>query len=135
MENFKNNYDIGEVGWGSNWYLGFDKNGVSVDNLLSTVLKKDNKYSKNRKYSKFGKISKKSKLLNTFKDFVKYAFFNEFLTDELSKHRKVLEMVGSKMQTDESINQLSGLGFSSTNRASILVRITGSFNRVIKVVF
>lgn len=62
-------------------------------------------------------------------------FFNEFLTDELSKHRKVLEMVGSKMKTDESINQLSGLGFSSTNRSSILVRVSGSFNRVIRVVF
>lgn len=62
-------------------------------------------------------------------------FYNEFLTDELSKHRKVLEMVGSKMKTDESINQLSGLGFSSTNRSSILVRVSGSFNRVIRVVF
>lgn len=62
-------------------------------------------------------------------------FYNEFLTEELSKHRKVLEMVGSKMKTDESINQLSGLGFSSTNRNSILVRVSGSFNRVIRVVF
>ena len=62
-------------------------------------------------------------------------FYNEFLTDELSKHRKVLELVGSKMQTDESNNQLSGLGFSSTNRNSILVRVSGSFNRVIRVLF
>lgn len=62
-------------------------------------------------------------------------FFNEFLSEELTPHRKVLEMVGSKMRTDESERQLSGLGFSSTQRNSILVRVGGSFNRVINVTF
>lgn len=62
-------------------------------------------------------------------------FFNEFLSEELSAHRKVLEVVGSKMKTEKSDSQLSGLGFSSTQRNSILCRITGSFARVIKVVF
>lgn len=62
-------------------------------------------------------------------------FFNEFLTEDLSKHRKVLEIAGSKMKTDESQNQLSGLGFSSTQRNSILCRVGGSFSRVIKINF
>lgn len=62
-------------------------------------------------------------------------FFNEFLTEELNQHRKVFEVVGSKMKTEESIDQLSGLGFSSTQRNSVLCRVKGSFNRVVKVTF
>jgi hypothetical protein len=62
-------------------------------------------------------------------------FYNEFLSAELEPHRKVMEMVGAKMRTDESDRQLSGLGFSSTQRSSVLVRVKGSFNRVVKVVF
>lgn len=62
-------------------------------------------------------------------------FFNEFLVDSLNPHRKVIEMVGSKMRTDESEHQLSGLGFSSTQRNSVIARVTGAFTRVIKIVF
>lgn len=62
-------------------------------------------------------------------------FYNEFLVEELDKERKVMEMVGAKMQTDESINQLSGVGFSSTQHNSVLCKVQGSFNRVIKVTF
>jgi hypothetical protein len=62
-------------------------------------------------------------------------FFNEFLKEELNEHRKVFEIVGSKMKTPESVDQLSGLGFSSTQRANVLCRVSGSFNRIIKIVF
>lgn len=62
-------------------------------------------------------------------------FFNEFLSNELEPHRKTMEMVGSKMRTEESERQLSGLGFSSTQRGSVLVRVKGSFQRVVKVAF
>ncbi len=62
-------------------------------------------------------------------------FFNEFLTDELRDHRKVFEVLGSKMKTEESDNQLSGLGFSSTQRNHVFCRVAGSFNRVIKITF
>lgn len=62
-------------------------------------------------------------------------FFNEFLSEELSPVRKVLEVVGSKMKTEESQNQLSGLGFSSTQRNSILCKVKGSFARTIKIAF
>ena len=62
-------------------------------------------------------------------------FFNEFLNEELSTHRKVLEVVGSKMKTEESTNQLSGLGFSSTQRNAVLCRVNGSFTRTIKITF
>ena len=62
-------------------------------------------------------------------------FFNEFLTEELNQHRKVFEVVGSKMKTDNSDSQLSGLGFSSTQRNYILCRVKGSFTRTIKITF
>ena len=62
-------------------------------------------------------------------------FFNEFLVPELDAHRKVIEIVGAKMRTDESDKQLSGLGFSSTQRNSVLCRVSGAFSRVIKLTF
>lgn len=62
-------------------------------------------------------------------------FFNEFLSEDLKKHRKVFEVLGSKMKVEKSDNQLSGLGFSSTQKNSILCRVTGSFTRTIKIVF
>jgi hypothetical protein len=62
-------------------------------------------------------------------------FFNEFLSEELTPHRKVLEIVGAKMKTDESEHQLSGLGFSSTQRNSVLAKVHGSFTRVVNITF
>ena len=62
-------------------------------------------------------------------------FYNEFLSNELNEHRKVFEVLGNKMKVPVSDNQLSGLGFSSTVRKSVLCKITGSFSRVIKIKF
>jgi len=62
-------------------------------------------------------------------------FYNEFLTQELDVHRKVFEVVGSHMKTEESDRQLTGLGFSSTQRNDILCRVGGSFSRVVKITF
>lgn len=62
-------------------------------------------------------------------------FYNEFLRNELVEHRKVFEVLSSKMKTAKSKNQLSGLGFSSTKENSLLVKASGSFNRVVKIKF
>lgn len=62
-------------------------------------------------------------------------FFNEFLSEALTPHRKVLEMVGARMKTEASEAQLSGIGFSSTKRDHLLCRVGGSFTRVVKVLF
>ena len=62
-------------------------------------------------------------------------FYNEFLKGELDSHRKVFEMVGAKMRTDETANQLSGLGFSSTQRNYVIARVKGAFTRTVKVTF
>lgn len=62
-------------------------------------------------------------------------FFNEFLKQELDQHRKVFEVVGGKLKIEDSPNQLSGLGFSETQRASAIVKVTGKFTRTLRVNF
>jgi hypothetical protein len=62
-------------------------------------------------------------------------FFNEFLPEELLKHKRVFEALGSKMRVEDTDKQLSGVGFSSTKRASVIVKVKGSFERLVKVVF
>jgi hypothetical protein len=62
-------------------------------------------------------------------------FFNEFLTPELREHRKVFEALGSQMKVPFSKNQLSGLGFSTTKRNSLLCRVTGTLTRTLKINF
>jgi hypothetical protein len=62
-------------------------------------------------------------------------FYNEFLTDKLHEHRKVFEVLGSKMKAEEADTQLSGLGFSSTQRNHVYARVTGEFVRTVKITF
>lgn len=62
-------------------------------------------------------------------------FFNEFLKSELDKHRKVFELLGSKIKVADAGEQLSGLGFSSTKRNTLVCRVQGKFTRIVKVVF
>ena len=62
-------------------------------------------------------------------------FFNEFLNSDLLKHRKVLEVLGTKTKTACSDNQLSGLGFSSTQRKSVTCKVTGTYNRIVNINF
>lgn len=62
-------------------------------------------------------------------------FYNEFLREELAPHRKTLEIVGSKVRAEPSGHQVSGLGFSSTQRNSIVCRVGGAVTRVVRVTF
>ena len=59
-------------------------------------------------------------------------FLNEFLREDLAKHKRTFEALGSKLKAPASDNQLSGLGFSSTVRNDVLVRVN---NRTLKLVF
>jgi hypothetical protein len=61
--------------------------------------------------------------------------FNEYLDGRLDKHRKVFEVLGNKLMVKPSDSQLSGVGFSSTKRDSVLCRVSGSFNRTIMIKF
>jgi hypothetical protein len=62
-------------------------------------------------------------------------FFNEYLKEDLMRHKRVFEALGSRMQVAPALDQLSGLGFSSTVRNSVVLRVEGSFTRTIRVVF
>ena len=62
-------------------------------------------------------------------------FFNEFLNEHLLEHKRVFEALGSKMRVEASDNQLSGLGFSSTQKNAVIAKISGNFNRTIKIIF
>ena len=60
--------------------------------------------------------------------------YNEFLTPELDKHRKVFELLGDKTKCPVTDEQLSGLGFSSTNPATVTVKVTGpKLNKIFNV--
>lgn len=51
--------------------------------------------------------------------------YNEFLTSSLEEHRKVFEVLGNKTKCESTEKQLSGVGFSSTNRGSVRIRVKG----------
>ena len=55
-------------------------------------------------------------------------FYNEFLREDLTPHRKVLEVLGSRMKTSYSDDQLSGVGFSTTQPNSFKVLTTSNKN-------
>ena len=64
--------------------------------------------------------------------------FNEYLKPELLKHKRVFELLGNRLQVEDEVysdNQLSGLGFSSTQRNELICKVAGNFTRTIKVKF
>ena len=61
--------------------------------------------------------------------------FNEYLKEELLTHKRVFAALGSKMHVKDADDQLSGIGFSTTKRDEVIVKVKGKTERVVKVKF
>jgi hypothetical protein len=59
-------------------------------------------------------------------------FYNEYLRQDLLEHKRVFAALGNKMRVGQADYQLSGLGFSSTQRSSLIVKVDG---KPVKIIF
>jgi len=62
-------------------------------------------------------------------------FFNEYLHQDLNPHRKVFEAISNTMRVEHIDNQLSGIGFSSTQRNDLVICVEGKTKRMLKIKF
>lgn len=63
-------------------------------------------------------------------------FHNENLkADLLEHHRKVMDVLGNQCSTSGDNKQLAGLGFNATVRDELIVRLSGSHKRVVRLKF
>ena len=135
--------------------LTYDKNGGIID-FVSNIPESSNIKSKDVwgiSTNKFHKVSMIMLSPNYWGDNAKgnkHTFFiidksnndseirglyNEFLKPELLNHKRVFELLGSKLKVGQSKEQLAGLGFSSTQISDVVCKVSGKFTRVIKIKF
>lgn len=62
-------------------------------------------------------------------------FYLEFLDNDLMKHKRVFEALGAKCHVADTKDQLSGIGFSMTKRAELVVKVKSNIERVVKIKF
>jgi hypothetical protein len=62
-------------------------------------------------------------------------FHNEHLISDLLTHRKVLDILGNYAMIKPTDNQLAGIGFNATVRDELIVRLSGTHKRTLKIKF
>jgi len=62
-------------------------------------------------------------------------FHNENLLPDLLAHKKVIEVLGNTNMITPGKKQLAGLGFNSTVRDQLIVKVSGSHKRMLKIQF
>lgn len=63
-------------------------------------------------------------------------FYNEFLREDLMKHKRVFEALGSHMKVADNESQLSGVGFCMSKRNDIVVKVKSeNIERTFRVKF
>jgi len=63
------------------------------------------------------------------------SFHIENLIPELADHRKVLENLANVTMVESISKQLSGVGFNATVRDEVILRVSGTHKRLLKVKF
>jgi hypothetical protein len=63
------------------------------------------------------------------------SFHVENLSSDLLAHRKVMEVLANTTMIEPKGEHLAGLGFNFTVRDSLIVRVKGTFNRILKIKF
>lgn len=63
------------------------------------------------------------------------SFHNENLKGDLLAHRKVMEVLANTTMVESKPKELSGVGFNSTVRDEVILRLKGSHKRVVKIKF
>lgn len=63
------------------------------------------------------------------------SFHVENLNADLLQHRKVMEVLGLTTQLQPAAEQLAGLGFNATMKDELVVKVSGTHNRMLKIKF
>ena len=61
--------------------------------------------------------------------------YNEYIKADLHQHRKVFEVLSTKLMCEPSDNQLSGLGYSLTKRDEVIIKVRGEINGTFNLKF
>jgi len=72
---------------------------------------------------------------NCKSDIALRSFHTEFLNSDLLEYRKVMEVLGETTKLEPAAKQLCGLGFNSTITDELILKLSGSHKRTIKIKF